>query len=512
MLPITPLYQDPPITPPAVVRPARRTQQVDGTLSIEAATWYEDLETGMTVFEGGVKATYGPTVLTAQKVTVDKAAGVLHAEGETRIEDPEGKVLADDAEIHWRDGFGTASNVRVEVGYVRISGRQLETYSGDNPKWLVRDASVTLSDLSAGGTRFMADELEIQPGKRAVARRIFYVVLGQRLGPFPSQTFNLDRRVTGFKFPSITNKRGVGLGVSWDSSFLLDDHTAGTALWNAFAGQPQEYQLQFTRSFIDAGKQSTRISPRSDLGERASDSWFGNISVATPDLESSRIRDRKSSLTLGTHWNTSTNGRFTNGNEVSKAWDLAYELGGPLGGGGFVFTGRVERIRASGSSPWVDRAYLDMAVLMPPVELGGQLQSHIRADLVGSFSKQNTFGAGRAEIGLLYGLADGLTVGASYIHAVQAGDADFIFDQLAFGSGYVVRADYQRGPYTLRFLNKYDIGTKSWYDQEWEIAIAAGSLEPFMTRRSFPSDYRIGVRFRIDGFTNRLLDRNLNRK
>lgn len=512
MLPVTPFYQELPVPTSAEVRPIRSRKQIDEVLSIEAASWYEDFETGLTVFEGGVRASYGPAVLSSQQVKVDKAAGILIATGETRIDDPEGRISADNVEIYWREGTGKASNVQLEVGYVRISGDTLETFSGSNPKWIVRNASVTLSDLSAGGTRFVADELEIQPGKRAIARRIFYVVMGQRLGPFPSQTFNLDRRVTGFKFPSVTNKRGVGVGIAWDSSFLIDDQTAGTALWNSFPGRLQEYQLQFTRSFVGAGRQGTRIAPRSDLGERAADSWFGNISVADPKQEFNRLRDPKSSISLGTLWNSSTNGRSTNATEVSKLLDLAYEVGGKLGGGGYTATGRVQRIREGGNTPWIDRTYLDFAVLAPPLELGAGWQTHLRSDLLGTASKQGSFGAFRTEIGFTGPLFDGLTVGGAYVYAIQSGSPDFVFDRLAFGSGYVIRADYRKGPYTLRFLSKFDIGTKSWYDQEWELALAAGSFEPFMTRRSFPSDYRIGVRFRIDAFTNRLLDRDLSRK
>ena len=35
--------------------------------------------------------------------------------------------------------------------------------------------------------------------------------------------FDLDPRIQGFQIPSIAEKKGVGLGVSWSSSFFLND-------------------------------------------------------------------------------------------------------------------------------------------------------------------------------------------------------------------------------------------------------------------------------------------------
>lgn len=500
---------DLPVTP--MVQESRQSVAVDDTLTIEADSWYRDVADGVLVFEGGVKAKYGPTVLQASRLFVNTNSKVLRTEGTTRIIDPEGELSVDSLEVNWETGVGSGKSVRLEVGYVLVQGGSLEIQREPEPLWTVRKAQIELTDLSSGGTRFAADELVIQPGRRAVARRVFYELLGINVGPFPSQTFNLDRRVSGFKFPSVTNRRGVGIGVSWESSFLLSDRSVISGAWNSFPGRLQEYQFQYTQSFIDGGQQITRVAPRGDLGERVSDGWFNNVSISHPDEEFNRLRDPKASFSAGTYWNTGSVGRRQDSAEISKAWDFVYEKGGALGQGGWIGTGRIQRVRDSGQAQWVDRAVFETSYIAPRYTFGNW-NSHARLDLVGTLSGDNTFGIIRGEIGAFGEVIRGLTVGGVYVNASETGSADFLYDRLPVGSGFALRADYVYGPYTLRYLRKYDFSTKDWYDVEWEIALAAGSLEPFVTRREFPSDYRIGVRFRVDGFTNRLVDRDLSRK
>ena len=75
----------------------------------------------------------------------------------------------------------------------------------------------------------------------------------------------------------------------------------------------------------------------------------------------------------------------------------------------------------------------------------------------------------------------------------------------------MARADYMVGPFTFRFLNKYNIDTKQWYDREYEIALVAREFEPYIIYRQFPSETRIGIRFRIDNLRDRLTRRSQDR-
>lgn len=488
-----------------------RTNQVDEELTIRAPEWSEDIEQGVITFSGGVTAIYGATTLQTDTLVVYRGEKRMLAEGKTIILDPEARVAADHVEIYWQSGArrGVARNVDITVGYVHISGDVLTTITDPEPLWVVDNARVELSDLARGNNRFFARRIRVYPGRYGIAEGITYQILGQKIGPIGSQRFNLDRRVTGFKLPSITNRRGVGFGVSWDSSLLLSEKSSLQLALGAFPGRAQEYRAQFTYSPLASERTVTRLAPRDDLAERQNDGWFNSVIVPSPETEFQRISDNKNSFSIGSFWNTSTVGRRADGIDVSKLGEAAYEWGGSVLGGGLISTVRAQRIRESGG-PWVDRAAMQTTLIGPRVSLGPQIAVHTRLDAFGTAGK-NQYGFVRSEVGVIGRVGDGITLGAAYIAGREAGEPDFAFDRLDFNSSVHLRADYVVGPYTLRYLAKYDISRRSWYDREWEIALAAGSLEPFMVRREFPSDYRIGIRFRIDAFTQRLEQRSVKR-
>lgn len=489
---------------------ARQRVPVDEELTVEADHWYKDLADGKTVFEGNVRATYGLSVLTTGRLVVDDVLGVMVAEGESRIDDPEATVSAKHIVVNWKLKESSAEAVRIEAGYVLVQGDRLEIENEPEPKWTITGATLELTDLSAGGNRFIAREVTIFPGQRAVAKHVTYQLFGQKLGPIPSQTFNLDRRVTGLKLPSLKYRGGTGFGVGWQSSLLLDDQTIASGNWEAFPGERAGYRLELTRSFIGEGKQLTKISPRSDLGERFVNGWFNNVTLSDPEEELRRLRDPKSSFTVGTYWNTSTDARPVDATDVSKAFELVYEMGGPLGTGGWVSTARVQQARESPASQWVNRVVWDTTFLAPQLDFGG-VKSHVRLDLIGTSSVGGSFGILRSELGAYGELIPGLRLGGAYVWASESGSPDFGYDPLSFGSGLNLRMDYERGPYTLRYLMKYDFSGKRWYDREWEFALVAGSLEPFVSRREYPGEFRFGVRLRVDQLADRLLDRDLKR-
>jgi hypothetical protein len=489
---------------------ARQRVPVDEELTVEADHWYKDLANGKTVFEGHVRATYGLTALSTERLVVDDALGVMVAEGESRVDDPEATVAAKQIVVNWKTKESSADDVRIEAGYVLVTGDRLEVKNEPEATWIIENATVELTDLSAGGNRFLAREVVIYPGRKAVAKHVIYQIIGQKLGPIPSQTFNLDRRVTGLKLPSLKYRGGAGFGLSWQSSLLLDEQTIASGSWDAFPGQRSGFRLEMTRSFIGEGQQLTKVSPRSDLDERFIDGWFNSVTLRDPELEIARIRDKKSSLTIGTYWNTSTDARPIDATDVSKAFDLTYEMGGPLGSGGWITTARLQQARESSVSPWVNRVVADTTFLAPQFDFG-VFKSHARLDLIGTSSSRGSFGIVRTELGVTREVTPGLLLGGAYVWASQDGSPDFGYDPLSFGSGIHLRMDYERGPYTVRYLMKYDFSGKQWYDHEWEFALAAGSLEPYISRREFPGDFRFGVRLRVDQLTDRLLDRDLKR-
>jgi len=514
MIPIIPpLTANPVNSAPTVELSVIQNFKVDDTLTIEAPEWYEDFETGILTFSGGVRATYGPTVVTCDKIFVNRATKTFETVGTTKIFDPAGMITADSLKANWADGTkgGTAQNVLVEVGYVKIQGSSLSIVNEPEQVWTLTDVKFELTDLTTGGNRFLARMLRIYPGKYGVAEHVFYQILGQKLGPIPQQRFNLDRRVSGLKLPNITNRRGVGVGIAWESSFLLNEQSSVSGSWSSFPGQLQEYKLQYTTTPLPGELVKSKIAPKDQLAEPQGDGWFNNVAISTALLERERLQSPKNSFSAGFVWNTSTVGRVTDSTGISKLVDLAYEYGGAAGLAGWTTTARAQRIREGSGGEWINRGIMMGTFLAPDFVAGEQLSSHIRMDLFGSVSQNGTFGFARSELGLIWQPKPGINIGAAYTVGGQSGRSDFMFDRLDYTSAMHIRADYSVGPYTLRYLAKYDFRGQTWYDREWEIALAAGSLEPFVLRREFPSDYRVGIRFRIDQFTNRLLDRNVKR-
>ncbi len=494
-----------------------------GTLKARAERVINDFESGETRLEGNVQAeittdpALPPTLITTERLIIRRAEGIARAEGATRVVDEAGTVEANNLEIRFTPAeegkpsvflYATAQQPRLKLGKALISGEVLRIEPG---VWIIEQGQAMLVDLARGGTRIRARRIRIYPGDYGVAEQAVFTVAGQPLPPVPRLRFNLDRRVTGIKPPNLTNRRGVGFGISWDSFVAVGSQSAVGASWNSFPGLAPSYRLEYVYSTLDARRQPFSIAPRDDLDERVRDGWFNNVGVGTPEEEAESLRRDLSSASFGTMWNVATSARVPDSQDVSKAWQAGYDFGRQAGGWGQRLTFKVHRIRPDDLTNWVDRGLVYASVSAPPLRLSRDWAVVSRADLFGTFSNRGQFGFARTELGLIGRPGGGLTLGAAYAYGYETGRPDFAFDRLVAPEAFLLRADYQRGPWTFRYLAKFDIRARSWYDREWELALVAGSFEPFMLRREFPTDYRIGIRFRIDDLVNRLQRRDFRR-
>lgn len=493
-------------------RQTSQTHEIAEGFVILAPEWEEDFATGVLTFRGGVTALYGPTKIESESLTVYRLEQRFETAGETRLTDPEGTIQASSISASYNpaDRRATAQNATLSVGKVRLRAQTLEVLPVTPLEYRLTNVEVTLVDLDRSRTRFRAREVTVYPGRYAIARHVTYQVLGQNLPPIPVQRINLDRRVTGLKLPSITDRRGVGLGLSWDSAILLDDRTSVSAAYNAFPRQFPETLVQITHTPLKPSENNTGLAPRSDLGERAADSWFGNVTV--PGLTASQTyRETRLAYSLSSTWNLPTVARPNNAEDVSKLAEIALESGGALGPVGARATIRAQRIRADRSQPWQNRLASDLVLVGPPAEILPGLELHTRIDLFTTLSPRGPFALLRTETGLVTRPVQGVTTGAAIVFGQNLGDPDFLFDPLNVTRALHLRADYRQGPWTFRYLAKYDFGRSLWYDKEWEIALVAGSFEPFLLRREEPTDFRFGVRFRLGSLAERLQDRNPRR-
>lgn len=487
----------------------RQSTSIDSSFRVEYQTVRQDFETGQMVFEGAVRAFYGPTEVICESLVLDLRTETGEANGGVRILDPEGTIRAERVTFNWAEGAktGKAFSALIEVGGVSISASEVGVAPG---VWTLRDASFTLEDLERSRTLVTAREVTIELGRRGVAKHVFFQVLGQRLGPIPSYTFNLDRRVSGLKPPTLALRGGGRVGAEWNSTVLLGDRLAFSGDASAFPGERPASNFYLVASGLAPGESSRPLRPRNDLDERFSDGYFNNIGIRTPEDERGTIRSPHLLYAVGTSANHGTRGRKAQGLNVSKNWELVGEAGGALAGFGWQGSARVQRIGGSVPGDWVNRGVVGATVLLPDREFGGfSLLTRIDGQAMGGDG--NTFGFGRVETGLVSNVRSGFRFGGALVLAGEFGTPDFEFDRLNVLSGVYLRADYAKGPYTFRYLAKYDLRAGEWFDREWEVALAAGSFEPYIQRREFPDEFRFGVRLRLTEFFGRLQDREVRR-
>ncbi len=492
---------------PAVEAPIRQQAKLDETLTVEYMEAAFDSAANVWTFSGGVKAKYGPTVLTAPRLVIDMTNGKGTSEGGVEVTDPEGSLHCEVFEFRWREKTGHATGATIQIDQNRFLAREVSVEPG---LWELQDVRAAFTRTGESNVWLQASSVTIRPGIDGVARHVYLEALGKKIGPIPRVAFQLRKRIKGLGLPSITNRRGVGVGVTWDAGIPLGDHGVANVFWETFPRQSPGYGLGLAFSPLDPGTPNP-ISPTSDLGERFSEGWFDSVTVARPEDEERDLRNPRLSYGVGSFWNRGTVARSPDATDVSKRIDLVYEIGGNAGGFGYVARTALQSVRPDSATPFRERALVGGTLSLPPLSFGDDLAVRSRVDLFGTGSRFGAFGFARAEAGLVYCPNRDFAMGAAYVAGGEAGRADFGYDRLGSKSAVHLRADYSRGPYTFRYLAKYDTATRLWYDREFELAIVAGPFEPFLQVRQFPSETRLGVRFRIDGLRDRIQQRKQDR-
>jgi hypothetical protein len=474
-------------------------------------------------FSGEVTATYGPSTLTAERLTIFEEAGQGIAEGAVTLSDPAGSLQAERVEFNWLDDTGEAFDAYVEAGNVFIWADRVEVVpeqlneEGEvarEASWELYGVRATLSRSDEPPYSIRTTHVTLFPGREGVARDIelelFGLKLGRQFGGYDLR-FSLDRRSTGFKFPEVAERKGSGYGLSWSSRILLDDRTGAQGTWNTFPGDLPRYGLQFSRAFVDTTATGALVTVESDLGEPFEHSYLDSLLTKSPRSAATYASTRRFNVAIGTAWNNNTVARPTDFSGVSKALEVSAEIGQDYGRFGWLATPRIQRIRVNNLTNWVDRAAVKNSFVAAPFELGGGLSLLARADSYSTFSGDGTFSWARAGAGLSYEPLDGMRLTGGYVVGENFGTPDFAFDPLVLEEAWHLRLDYERGPYTVRFLRKYDANSGEVFSDEYELAFVWEAFEPFILSRDFPSDFRFGFRLRIDDFLESLQQRSVER-
>jgi hypothetical protein len=494
--------------------PPLEMQQVDRDgLQVTFRKQEFDAETGEAKFTGGVTAKYGPTELVAETLIVNYKTKSGRAVGRVALTDPDGSLVAQDLEFDWENKRGVANTVVMRVEGSTLTVGKVEINPADDPGyWVLYNVRATPSRTNPPEYVMTARKARIIPGKSGKVTKPGIEFFGIKLGTIPYYNFSLDRRVSGFRLPAPTFVRGSGIGVAWNSAFLLNDNTGIFGRIGSVPGSLPSTVLEITYSPKIPDSQIGKLSTRPDNGDRLNDSFLDNVSIKSAERELSSLRRPANTASIGTYWNQTTNGRFEDAKSLSKALEAAYEIGGPLGKGAFLAQGRVQRIRGENKESWKDRGVIQLVGHSGMLDISNGLNAFLRADSNTFLDRGSQFSYLRLGGGLIIQPSKHLTLTGGYVRAFEVGSARYPWDRLYTKNGVHGRADFSLGPLLGSGLVKYDFDRKEWSSVEYQLSLISGSFEPYFRFRQNPKETEFGVRIRVNSLFDRLSSRKIERK
>ncbi|HRK22433.1 MAG TPA: hypothetical protein PLX06_11515, partial [Fimbriimonadaceae bacterium] len=342
-------------------------------------------------------------------------------------------------------------------------------------------------------------------GKSSTARRINVKMLGIKVATLRRHEVSLSRRSEGLRLPSISLRRGSGLGVSWQAGVPLTNSTYTDFRLTSFPERRPSATLNISRSLVPPDKVETLITPRSDLSELFNYGYMENINVANPDNARRYLSHERVTVGIGSVLNAGVTGR-TGRDSVTKPWDIVVEAGGAPSGFSQLHQVRLQSIRQSGGDDQT-RAVVISTVQSPRQILGKNIFAVGRLDGRVYFNESGRSQWGRAIGEVIWQPDPRLRLGAAYAVGANDGESAFVFDRLKNTRAVHLRTDFLLGPTTLNLLGKYDPTRGDWFDFELALTQVAGSFEPYYVYRKEAGTSTFGVRFRIFDVFDRLKDR-----
>ncbi|MBX3117652.1 MAG: LPS-assembly protein LptD [Fimbriimonadaceae bacterium] len=498
-----------PVLSPLSVAPAFviQSEQIDQVLRIEWRHKSADLEAKTLTFTGGVKAYYGPTVLTAEKLTLYMKDGEERgvAEGDVRIDDPDGMILAQRFEFNWALGTGNAQDVEVHVDRLVVKAESIDVMPD---AWTLKNIVAMPCPDEPGRITISGDSAVVRPGKSGVVRRIALNVFGKKVLSLPKHTFSLDSRSQGISMPSLSVRPGTGVGVTWSSDIPVAADTFVSGSFSSFTGRRPRTDFMLSQDLLKGGSERS-VRPGSELGDPFSDSYLDNVLVKSPESEHKRLSARVFTAGIGSAWNLSSGGSLGGGG-ISKPWDIAVEMGGTVGPLATTAQIRYQRIGENGGG-YRNRAVVSSTVGIPAYSVNSQLSTLARFD-ARMYLGNEKFGWMRGTAGLLWKPAKELQIAVGRTFTVDTGTPSFSFDDLDRKHTWITRADLELGPRKLSVIGKYDSERSTLYDREVFLSQVAGCFELYLLYRQEPRRFGIGFQFRAFDVFERLKSRDIQRK
>lgn len=267
-----------------------------GSLPLDVTANRIDYRQDQDVYEadGSVVIQQGTMRLTADHVTIEALSGVVHASGHVHLTDQQADVTTErmDFNINTEAGVITHGQLYVPQSNTLVSGRLLQRFSEYH--YRVKEGEFTNCDAQDGEVpawRFRFDDMDLNVGDTLALKGAWLCVADVPVVPFPTVTYPLSKRRSGFLVPQ----------VGYDSRF-------GTHLQDSFywAINPSQ-DLTIAPSYYSKLGYGADAEYRYIIDRKSRGQWFVNYlqqtalpNVTGVDPTSSDVK-RARALISGTH-------------------------------------------------------------------------------------------------------------------------------------------------------------------------------------------------------------------
>ena len=179
-----------------------------GSLPLDVTANRIDYRQDQDVYEadGAVVIQQGTMRLTADHVTIEALSGVVHATGHVHLTDPQADVTTErmDFNVNTEAGVITHGQLYVPQSNTLVSGRLLQRFSEYH--YRVKEGQITNCDAQDGempAWRFKFDDMDLNVGDSLALKGAWLCVADVPVVPFPTITYPLSNRRSGFLVPQV---------------------------------------------------------------------------------------------------------------------------------------------------------------------------------------------------------------------------------------------------------------------------------------------------------------------
>jgi len=233
--------------------------------------------------DGSVVIDQGSVHLTADHVTIQALPGVMIATGHVRLTDPKADIVAERLElnVNTEAGVVTHGEVYIKASNTTVDGRLIQRFSEDHYRF--KEGRFTNCDAPEGETpawRFRFKDLDLNAGDSLAFKGSWFCVADVPVIPFPTMTYPLSPRQSGFLIPTPAYDNRFGFhyqqGYYWAINPSQDLTISPSYYSNLGYGSDFDYRYALNRGargqwFVSYLQQTTlpNVSGVTDTGQSA---------------------------------------------------------------------------------------------------------------------------------------------------------------------------------------------------------------------------------------------------